>query len=165
MAKEIERKFLVRSQDWRDKAISEASLIQAYIAVDENRNVRVRVKDGTKAFLTIKIGHSALVRDEFEYEIPVSDAEELGRAAIGIIIEKKRYRVPHDGKIIEVDVYEGFYSGLVVAEVELSSEDDAFNPPPWLGEEVTGDRRYSNMILATQDLAPELINGVFHQAL
>lgn len=165
MAKEIERKFLVRSQDWREKAVSQASLIQAYIAVDENRNVRVRIKDGAQATLTIKIGHSALVRDEFEYEIPVSDAEELARTAIGIIIEKKRHHVPHDGKVIEVDEYEGFYSGLVVAEVELDSEEDAFEPPAWLGEEVTGDGRYSNMILATQDLALELIHGVSHQAL
>jgi CYTH domain-containing protein len=165
MAKEIERKFLVRSDEWRTRAVSSAKLMQAYITANEDRNVRVRLIDGTSARLTIKVGKSAMVRDEFEYEIPVRDAEELTSSAIGIVIEKVRHRVPIAGKTFEIDVYEGFYSGLVVAEVELESEEDHFERPSWLGEEVTGDRRYSNMMLATNDLASELIHGVSHQAL
>ncbi|WP_137133453.1 CYTH domain-containing protein [Rhizobium sp. FKY42] len=165
MAKEIERKFLVRSDEWRTRAVSSAKLMQAYITVNEDRNVRVRLIDGTSARLTIKVGKSAMVRDEFEYEIPVRDAEDLTSSAIGIVIEKVRYRVPVAGRTFEIDVYGGFYSGLVVAEVELESEEDHFERPSWLGDEVTGDRRYSNMMLATNDLASELIHGVSHQAL
>lgn len=165
MAKEIERKFLVRSDEWRSQVQSSARLMQAYITVNEDRNVRVRIIDETSARLTIKIGQSAMVRDEFEYDIPVEDAQELASSAIGIVIEKIRYEVPVADKTFEIDVYDGFYSGLVVAEVELTSETDHFERPAWLGEEVTADRRYSNMVLATTDLAPELIHGVSHSAL
>lgn len=165
MAKEIERKFLIRDEAWKVQAASSASLLQAYIAIGDNRNVRVRIKDGMSATLTIKLGHNTLVRDEFEYEIPVSDAEELVGAAIGTVIEKTRHEVPFQGKTFEIDVYHGFYAGLVVAEVELASEDDPVPQADWLGQEVTGDQRYSNMMLATNDLAAELIHGVSHQAL
>lgn len=165
MAKEIERKFLVRSEAWKAQAASSASLLQAYIAIGEDRNVRVRIKDGQTATLTIKLGRNALVRDEFEYEIPVADAEELVGAAIGTVIEKTRHKVPLEGKTFEIDVYQGFYAGLVVAELELAHEDDRVPQADWLGQDVTGDERYSNMMLATNDLASELIHGVSHQAL
>jgi adenylate cyclase len=165
MAKEIERKFLVSSEAWRDTASPGASYMQAYVAVGEDRNVRVRLIDGESARLTIKIGRGMLSRNEYEYAIPVEDAEELVRAAMGTVIEKTRYLVPHAGFTWEVDVFTGFYSGLVVAEVELESEAESPPLPSWIGREVTSDRRYSNMVLATEDLAGELVHGISHSAL
>ncbi|TCU15859.1 CYTH domain-containing protein [Rhizobium sullae] len=150
MAKEIERKFLVRNDGWRAKAETNSVLRQGYIASMDDRSVRVRILDGTKAKLTIKIGRSTVTRDEFEYEIPVSDAEELMQSAIGLVIEKTRYRVPHDSFVWEVDVFAGAHRGLVIAEVEMGSEDDNPSRPAWLGREVTGDFRYSNQALATE---------------
>jgi CYTH domain-containing protein len=134
--------------------------MQAYIAGADDRSVRVRIFDGERARLTIKIGRQLLARDEYEYEIPLSDAQDMAGAAIGIVIEKTRYRVEHEGYIWEIDVYDGTYRGLVVAEVEMEHEDALPALPDWLGEEVTGDRRYSNMVLATEDLSGELIHGL-----
>jgi CYTH domain-containing protein len=150
MAKEIERKFLVRSDGWRSETQSKSLLKQCYIASMDDRSVRVRILDGEKARLTIKIGRGALTRDEFEYDIPVADAEELMQQAIGLVIEKTRYRVPYDGFIWEVDVFAGAHRGLVIAEVEMASETDDPSLPSWLGREVTGDFRYSNQSLATE---------------
>ncbi|MFB2604830.1 CYTH domain-containing protein, partial [Rhizobium phaseoli] len=93
---------------------------------------------------------SAITRDEFEYDIPIADAEELLQNAIGVVIEKTRYRVPHQGFIWEVDVFAGEHRGLVFAEVEMTSETDDPALPSWLGREVTGDFRYSNQALATE---------------
>ncbi|MGO8657081.1 CYTH domain-containing protein, partial [Rhizobium ruizarguesonis] len=93
-------------------------LRQGYIASMDDRSVRVRVLDGKKARLTIKIGRSTITRDEFEYDIPIADAEELLQNAIGVVIEKTRYRVPHEGFVWEVDVFTGEHRGLVIAEVE-----------------------------------------------
>ena len=150
MAKEIERKFLVRSDGWRSAVETKSSLRQGYIASMDDRSVRVRTLDDKKARLTIKIGRSAITRDEFEYDIPVADAEELLQAAIGIVIEKTRYRVPYEGFVWEVDVFAGEHRGLVIAEVEMTSETDKPALPSWLGREVTGDFRYSNQALATE---------------
>ncbi|MDO9415259.1 CYTH domain-containing protein [Pararhizobium sp.] len=155
MAKEIERKFLVASDGWRAAADDGATLRQAYIAAMEDRSVRVRIKNDNSARMTVKIGRNALVRDEFEYDIPLPDAEELCALAIGIVIRKTRYRVSHEGFVWEVDVYDGAYSGLVVAEVEMRSADDDPSLPDWLGVEVTGDHRYSNQSLATEALEIE----------
>ncbi|KRB51882.1 adenylate cyclase [Rhizobium sp. Root708] len=150
MAKEIERKFLVRNDGWRSGAKAKSILKQGYIASMDDRSVRVRVLDNEKARLTIKIGRSAMTRDEFEYAIPVVDAEQLLGDAIGIVIEKTRYRVPHEGFVWEVDVFAGEHRGLVIAEVEMRSETDKPTLPSWLGREVTGDFRYSNQALATE---------------
>lgn len=148
MAKEIERKFLVRDDSWRSLPVSQKSFRQAYILSGPDRSVRVRIVNEEHARLTIKIGTGKLVRDEYEYEIPVADALELAEAAEGIVIEKTRYDIPHAGFVWEVDVFGGPLAGLVIAEVEMSSEDDRPDLPPWLGEEVTSDRRYSNQMLA-----------------
>lgn len=156
MAKEIERKFLVRNDAWRGETTSRKSFQQAYIASMEDRSVRVRIMDETDARLTIKIGSSALVRDEYEYSITVEDARELMTTALGIVIEKTRYTVDHEGFIWEVDVFDGIYRGLVVAEVEMKQETDRPALPEWLGREVTGDRRYSNQHMAMEDLSGEL---------
>ncbi|KRA69312.1 CYTH domain-containing protein [Agrobacterium genomosp. 3] len=148
MAKEIERKFLVAGGEWRDEVTHSMAFRQAYVASLENRSVRVRIVNGRDATLTIKIGASALVRDEYEYSIPLQDAEELMASAPGVVIEKTRHTVDHGGFTWEIDVFEGRYQGLVVAEVEMNDENASPDLPPWLGKEVTGDRRFSNQSLA-----------------
>ncbi len=160
MAKEIERKFLVADESWREEIASRTRFRQGYIVSLEDRSVRVRIKGDDAATLTIKIGVGGLVRDEYEYNIPVSDAEELLTSAPGFIIEKIRYTVEHEGFVWEVDVFDGIYRGLTVAEVELATETDQPALPKWLGPEVTGDRRYSNQYLATDDLSTELCHVI-----
>lgn len=160
MAKEIERKFLVRNDGWRREAASSSRFLQAYIASGDDRSIRVRIIDGTKARLTVKIGREMLSRDEFEYDIPVSDANELADLSIGIVLEKVRHRVEHKGYVWEIDVYSGAYEGLIVAEVEIEDEKARPELPAWIGREITGDRRYSNLVMATEDLSRELIHGV-----
>lgn len=152
MAKEIERKFLVASDGWRNHADKGIDLRQAYVVTMNDRSLRVRIHGDKWARLTIKIGKSALVRDEYEYDLPLHDAKEMLTRAVGIVIEKRRHRVPHKGFIWEVDVYEGPLRGLIVAEVELKRETDLPALPDWIGREITGDRRYSNQSLATEGL-------------
>jgi CYTH domain-containing protein len=160
MAKEIERKYLVKNEGWRQAVSSSSEFLQAYIASGKDRSVRVRIMDGERAKLTIKVGRDLFARDEFEYDIPLADAEEMSGQALGVVLEKTRYKVPFEGHIWEVDVYGGTYAGLIVAEVEM--EDEKVQPvvPEWIGKEVTGDRRYSNAVLATEDLSEELVNGL-----
>jgi CYTH domain-containing protein len=150
MAKEIERKFLVASDGWKERADGGTRLRQAYIVTMEDRSVRVRIHGNKWARLTVKIGKSSLVRNEYEYDLPMDDARELLTQAVGIVIEKRRYRVPHKGFTWEVDVYEGALDGLVVAEVEMKRESDLPSLPSWVGREITGDRRYSNQSLAAE---------------
>jgi adenylate cyclase len=147
MAKEIERKFLVLDDGWKDHVSERIGIRQAYIASMEDRSVRVRVADEKLATLTVKIGRN-LSRDEFEYVIPVSDAEELMMRAVGVQIVKTRHKVPYRGFVWEVDIFEGLYEGLRIAEVEMKTEVDDPALPDWLGEEVTGQNRYSNQSLA-----------------
>lgn len=160
MAKEIERKFLVSDESWRSQVTSRTAFRQGYIASLENRSVRVRIKADKDATLTIKIGASSIVRDEYEYDIPLRDAEELMTTALGIVIEKTRHTVDHEGFVWEIDVFEGLYEGLVVAEVEMNAETDRPSLPAWLGREVTGDPRFSNQNLATEDMSRELTRVV-----
>lgn len=149
MAKEIERKFLVRGDGWRSFVSRTRLLRQAYIASMDDRSVRVRLENGHIATLTVKIGRT-MTRDEFEYAIPTSDAEELLGTAIGLIIRKTRHVVPFKGFTWEVDVFEGAHAGLIIAEVEMDDESDKPELPDWVGEEVTGQYRYSNQALALQ---------------
>lgn len=160
MAKEIERKFLVVGDSWRDQVISTTPMRQAYMATGRDRSVRIRIKNDKSARLTIKIGRSAVVRDEFEYDIPLADAEEMMDLAIGNVIEKVRHTVQVGNFLWEVDVFQGAYNGLVTAEVEMQSEADKPLMPTWIGREVTGDHRYSNQALATEHLKPELVHAV-----
>lgn len=155
MAKEIERKFLVASDGWREQADKGTQLRQAYVVTMDDRSVRVRIHGNKWARLTIKIGKSALVRNEYEYDVSMDDAKEMLTQAVGVVIEKRRFRVPHRGFTWEVDVYAGALEGLVVAEVEMKRETDLPALPAWLGREITGDRRYSNQSLATNGLAEE----------
>lgn len=146
MATEIERKFLVQGTSWRQGAGVPFS--QGYLNRDKERTVRVRIA-GDKAFLTIKGVSRGASRAEFEYEIPVADAGQLLKLSDGPLVEKTRYLVVHDGATWEVDEFRGENAGLVVAEIELTSEGQPFTRPPWLGEEVTQDSRYLNSSLAT----------------
>lgn len=155
MAKEIERKFLVASDGWREQADKGTQLRQAYVVTMDDRSVRIRIHGNKWARLTIKIGKSALVRNEYEYDVSMDDAKEMLTQAVGVVIEKRRFRVPHKGFTWEVDVYEGALKGLVVAEVEMKRETDLPALPEWLGREITGDRRYSNQSLATNGLVEE----------
>ncbi|WP_313601560.1 CYTH domain-containing protein [Rhizobium sp.] len=160
MAKEIERKYLVRTDGWRSGASSSSSFLQAYIASGKDRSVRVRIMDGERAKLTIKIGRDLFARDEFEYDVPLADAKEMAEQALGVVLEKTRYFVPYEGYTWEVDVYAGAYVGLVVAEVEIANEKDRPHLPDWIGKEITGDRRYSNVNMAVEDLSEELVHGL-----
>ncbi len=141
MATEIERKFLVLGDDWRtDQGVR---FIQGYLNRDKERTVRVRIV-GTQAFLTIKGINTGATRSEYEYEIPVVDAEELLKICESPLIEKTRHTVAYGGMIWEIDEFHGENEGLIVAEVELQKEDQCFELPGWLGQEVTGDARYFN---------------------
>jgi len=159
LAKEIERKFLVSRDDWRLVAESHLDIVQAYICVNDDRNLRVRILSGSRAKITIKVGHSSISRDEFEYDIPLADAQDLLELRVGHRIEKTRFHVPHAGFLFEVDVFSGDFSGLVVAEVELASETDTPDLPAWLGEEVTGLPHYSNQSLALNGLPEGWVRG------
>ena len=145
MGIEIERKFLVVGEGWRQGAGTRYS--QGYLNRDAQRTVRVRIA-GERAFLTVKGISKGATRSEFEYEIPIGDARQLLALADGPVIEKTRRVVEHEGSRWEVDEFFGDNAGLVVAELELESEDQPFARPDWLGPEVTGDSRYYNSSLA-----------------
>ena len=143
MAKEIERKFLVAGEAWRTLAEG-TRYRQGYLSTVKERTVRVRTI-GDMGFLTIKGISVGATRSEYEYEIPAGDAEEmLDDLCETPIIEKNRYKIPLGDVIWEVDEFFGVNDGLIVAEVELQSEDQAFDKPEWIGEEVTGDPKYFN---------------------
>lgn len=144
MAMEIERKFLVTG-DFRPYATSRHRIVQGYISARSGRTVRIRLYDDN-AFLTIK-GPSfdgGLSRHEFEYAIPKEDAPALLALCEGGIIDKTRWLIPAGERTFEVDEFHGDNQGLVVAEIELGDADEQFPRPEWLGEEVTGQRRYYN---------------------
>ncbi len=147
MAQEIERKFLVEGE-FKPFARSQTRIIQGYLSSVPERTVRVRVK-GVQGFITIKgIGSaSGATRYEWEKEIPVAEVEELLQLCEPGVIDKTRYLVSVGAHTFEVDEFHGANHGLIIAEVELESEDEAFEKPPWLGPEVTGDDRYYNAML------------------
>ena len=148
MATEIERKYLVRNDDWRARAHREVRYLQGYLATTRHCSVRVRV-GGDTAFLNVKGATVGASRLEFEYTVPVEDAEVMLRElCAGRVVEKTRYFVPHGGREWEVDVFEGDNAGLVVAEIALDDEAETVALPDWAGEEVTGDVRYYNSHLA-----------------
>lgn len=147
MGVEVERKFLVQGIGW----VTGTGVLyrQGYLNRDKTRTVRVRIA-GDAAFLTVKGVSVGATRAEFEYAIPLTDAEGLLALCDGPLIEKTRHLVRVDGTLWEVDVFAGDNAGLVVAEVELTAEDQPFARPDWLGAEVTHDVRYFNSNLATQ---------------
>ena len=151
MAKEIERKFLVINDDFKSMAQEIHSIKQGYLSTRKEATVRVRVKDD-QAYLTIKGINLGATRDEWEYPIPATEAREmLSQLPIGTLIDKTRYIVPFKGHTWEIDLFHGRHSGLILAEIELSSEDETFHLPPFIGKEVTGDPAYYNSTLASVD--------------
>lgn len=143
---ERERKFLVR-EEFVPEPEQSIPIIQAYLSTHPERTVRVRLA-GDQAFLTIKGGMSGISRLEFEYPIPAGDAKELLRLAVNKPVEKIRKEIHVEGKKWEIDFFEGANKGLVLAEIELSAEDEEFVLPEWAGKEVTGDWRYHNSQLS-----------------
>jgi adenylate cyclase len=148
MPREIERKFLLRSDAWRSEVGRSQPMSQGYLASGGRASVRVRIA-GSKAWLNIKIGGLVASRQEYEYEVPLDEARELLAAAEGPLIEKTRHFVERDGVTFEIDEFHGDNAGLIVAEVELDREDAPVPRPPWLGAEVTQHRRYYNVCLVT----------------
>jgi adenylate cyclase len=145
----IERKFLVVSVDFIAQAFAKNKIAQGYISTHPERTVRVRIK-GNKGFLTIKGSGNAsgLSRFEWEKEIDLQEAEQLMKLCEKGVIEKVRHEVNVGKHVYEVDVFEGENDGLIIAEIELQSENEAFEKPNWLGREVTGDERYYNAFLS-----------------
>jgi CYTH domain-containing protein len=141
MGIEIERKFLVIGDAWRTATGTEIG--QGYLNRDKSRTVRVRLA-GTLAFLTVKGLSQGATRQEFEYPIPLGDALQLFELCDGTVIRKTRHVVMHDGNRWEVDEFHADNQGLVVAEIELTTEDQTFAKPDWLGKEVTDDPKYFN---------------------
>ena len=146
---EIERKFLVKSDDFKEQAFAKNKIAQGYLSSIAERTVRVRIK-GEKAFLTIKgIGQQGgMSRFEWENQIPLDEAAELLKLCEKGKIEKTRYEIKFGNHIYEVDEFYGENEGLTMAEIELRSEDENFEKPEWLGEEVTNDERYYNAYLS-----------------
>lgn len=145
MAQEIERKFLVLDDSFKHEAFSKSHIQQGYICSERGRTVRIRIKDN-RAYLTIKgpSENGGLTRYEFEREIPLEDGKQMMRLCEPGIIDKTRWLVKSGNHTFEVDEFFGDNEGLVVAEVELSYEDEPYKKPHFIGKEVTGDRRYYN---------------------
>lgn len=151
MPTEIERKFLVTDDSWRDGTPG-VRIAQAYLARGGDSTVRIRI-GGEKAWITIKGRSEGISRLEFEYEIPVAEATELLGLCMPSVIDKTRHEVPYAGHLWEVDVFHGENEGLVVAELEMEHEATVFDAPPWLGKEVSDDPRYFNSRLAVVPFA------------
>ena len=153
MGVEIERKFLVRGDAWRAAAAHRERLRQGYLANTTRASVRVRIA-GEGAWLSVKSMTRELVRLEYEYPIPVADADQmLDRLCDPPLVEKVRHVVPHAGHEWEVDEFLGANAGLIVAELELDAPDEAYARPDWLGDEVTHEARYYNFNLVTHPYA------------
>jgi CYTH domain-containing protein len=146
---EIERKFLVTSTTFLDEFCAKNRIVQGYLSSVPERTVRVRIK-GDKGFLTIKgkSSDSGMSRMEWEKEIALEEAEQLLRLCEAGVIDKIRYEIPVGKHLYEVDVFSGENDGLILAEIELESENEAFEKPNWLGKEVTNDNRYYNAYLS-----------------
>lgn len=145
MALEIERKFLVLDDSWRGDAHRASTIAQGYLGGDAC-SVRVRIEDG-QGTLNIKSKQLGMVRQEFEYPVPLADAEALLALAAGPVLRKTRHYLRSGEHVWEIDEFEGDNAGLVVAEIELGSVDASFHRPRWLGAEVTDDARYYNVNL------------------
>ena len=148
MGTEIEHKFLLRDESWRGQVERSASMRQGYLMSNSRCSVRVRIADG-QGFLNIKSGVLGIQRSEYEYPIPLADAEELlDTLCEKPLVEKTRHFVRHQGHLWEIDEFAGANAGLVVAELEVDHPDETFVRPDWLGEDVSRDIRYYNSQLA-----------------
>jgi len=148
MATEIEHKFLVHDESWRDQVERSDPIAQAYLASESRVTVRARIS-GERAWLTLKGASTGLAQLEFEYPIPVADAREIiASLSDSAVIDKTRHTLRHGSHEWVVDEFHGDNAGLIVAEIELESENEAFEIPSWAGTRVTFDRRYRNKFLA-----------------
>lgn len=152
MAKEIERKFLVISEAYKDEAIACHDIRQGYLCTDPDSTVRIRIRDD-EGFITVKTRNQGCVRNEWEFPVDVSQAREMLAACNGTVIEKRRWIVPAqspvaEGLVWEVDEFFGFHAGLTVAEIELPDPSTPFNLAAFVGREVTGDPAYYNSTLS-----------------
>ncbi len=143
MAFEIEHKYLVKNDSFRELTMASYHISQGYICRQPERTVRVRIR-GERGFLTVKGKNTGAVRKEYEYEVPYDDAVSMLAMCEPPVLEKTRHIVEFEGKIWEVDEFSGARKGLVTAEIELSSEDEAYALPPFVGENVTGNPAYYN---------------------
>ncbi len=146
MSIEIERRFLIKNDNWRG-LVQPTLMRQGYLSVEKERTIRVRIADNT-AWLTLKSAISHVSRHELEYEIPVADANLILDTMCPFSLEKQRYVIEHEGFAFEVDEYFGANAPLVVAEIELPDESTPFAKPDWLGEEITFDARFTNAYLS-----------------
>ena len=146
---EIERKFLIVSDNYKKEAHKETRIVQGFLNTHKERAVRIRTK-GTEAFITVKgiSNKKGTTRFEWEKEIPLAEAEMLLRLCEPNLIEKIRYEIKVGNHIFEVDEFSAENEGLIIAEIELSEENESFEKPDWLGKEVTGDIRYYNSQLS-----------------
>lgn len=159
MLTEIERKFLVAHDGWKRSAVGSAKIRDGLIAMLNGRKARVRMI-GDRATIALKGRHKGLGRSEFEYAIPLPDAEDMLRTMCdNRILEKTRYYVPHAGLTWEVDVYDGLLEGVVIAEVELDREDRAVALPDWVGREITGDLSYSKNHMFEEKMAQRRVRA------
>ena len=144
MATETERKFLIKGE-FRHLAVKEIRIVQSYLSIDTEKTIRLRIAND-KAFLTIKTRpqKNSISRNEWEVQVSVTDAEEMMRICLPGRIVKTRYLIPSDKHTFEIDVFHEKNEGLIIAEIELKSEDEHFEKPAWLGEEVTGNPQYYN---------------------
>ena len=144
MAIETERKFLVKDE-FRHLAISEIEIVQSYLSIEPDRIIRIRIADD-KAFLTIKSRNKpgSIMRNEWEFPVLLTDAKDILKICLPGKIMKTRYLIPAGKHIFEVDIFHDKNEGLIIAEIELDSEDEAFEKPCWLGKEVTGMAEYYN---------------------
>jgi len=150
---EIERKFLVATDEWRAAIVKSVCLEDGLIASVGGRKVRVRIADD-RATLTVKGARVGLGRDEFEYEIPLADAQTMLRDHCeGKVVTKVRHFVQEAGFTFEIDVYDGLLAGIIIAEAELEAEDQDFPRPAWLGEEITGREEYRKVNMLKARLA------------
>jgi adenylate cyclase len=147
MAKEIERKYLIDTEKWNWRGTA-VEMVQGYLVILADKVVRVRIA-GEKAYITIKGNKQGISRDEFEYSIPVNDAEELLKMCGDLLVEKTRYILEINNKKWEIDVFKGRNEGLIVAEIELDSEAETIDLPEWVISEVSNDERYFNFNLTT----------------
>ena len=144
MALEIERKYLVDHKKWHELDKPDGKLYrQSYLSTDENKTIRIRLS-GSEAYLTIKGKSTGATRQEFEYKIPAADAEQMMNSLSESELSKTRYDIHYKGKHWEVDVFHDANDGLIVAEIELNSEDEQYELPDWVLQEVTDDHKYYN---------------------
>ncbi|MFT5666323.1 MAG: adenylate cyclase [Vicingaceae bacterium] len=148
MGLEIERKFLIKNDSWKNEIKKTVSIRQGYLNSEVERTVRIRIQ-GEQGVLTIKGKNQNVTRKEFEYQIPLDDALNLLSMCEKPIIEKTRFLIPSNRSTWEIDVFDGENKGLVIAEIELTSEEESFDIPNWLGEEVSSESKYYNSSLIT----------------